>query len=258
MRYRTWGNPEDPAIVFLHGTLLHGRCYDEIAKPLATSHFVVLPDQRGHGKTSWVDDYSWRRWVEDVEGLVDVLGLERFDLVGHSHGAAVASQYAGLHPNRVAHLVLLDGGFGPANSPEYDDWFGRVIAMNPPEGFDSHEELVATRLRIFPRSERQVLDGLQDLEVIGDDGRVRNPASDFSAVAGDSPSDEEEERLRRQVACPTLVVRSELSELFVGDIYEQVARTFAQGSATLLPRVGHNVHIERPLATADLIASFIR
>jgi len=104
MHYRTWGNPEDPAIVLLHGMLVSGRTYDEVAKPLAMSHFVVLPDLRGHGKTSWADEYSWQRWVEDVEGLVDALGLERFDLVGHSHGAAVASRYAGLHPNKVKHL----------------------------------------------------------------------------------------------------------------------------------------------------------
>jgi esterase len=258
MHYRTWGSSDDPAIVLLHGMLLHGRWYDEIAKPLATSHYVVLPDLRGHGRSSWVGDYSWRRWVEDVEGLVDTLGFERFDLVGHSHGAAVATQYAGLHPTRVTHLVLLDGGFGPPNSPEYDDWFGRVVAMNPIEGFDSHEELVATRLRIFPRSERQVFDGLQDLDVTDDQGRVHTTASDFEAVAGDGPSDEELEQLRRQVLCPTLVVRSELSELFSGDAYQEVACTFAQGSAMLLPGVGHNVHAERTRATADLAASFVQ
>lgn len=81
MHYRTWGNPEDPAIVLLHGMLASGRWYDEVAKPLAMSHFVVLPDLHGHGKKSRADDYSWQRWVEDVEGLVDALGLEPFDLV---------------------------------------------------------------------------------------------------------------------------------------------------------------------------------
>ncbi len=258
MHYRTWGNPEDPAIVLLHGMLVSGRTYDEVAKPLAMSHFVVLPDQRGHGKTSWADDYSWQRWVEDVEGLVDALGLERFDLVGHSHGAAVASRYAGLHPNKVKHLVLLDGGLGPPNSPEFDDWLGRVFALSPPDGFDSHEELVATILQLFPRIERPILDGLQDLEVIGDDGRVRGAASDLNAAGGDRPSDEDEDRLRRQVTCPTLVVRSEFSELFVGDGYEHIARTFAQGSAAILPGVGHQVNFERPQATSNLIASFIQ
>ena len=49
-------------------------------------------------------------WVTDLETVVDAVGVERFPLLGMSHGCAVAVAYAVRHPERVSHLILC-GGF---------------------------------------------------------------------------------------------------------------------------------------------------
>ena len=71
-------------------------------------------DLRGHGKSARPKDldYSLPALVGDVEIVVKELKLERFVLVGHSLGAAVANAYAGKHPRQVAALVLVGAG-GP-------------------------------------------------------------------------------------------------------------------------------------------------
>ena len=44
----------------------------------------------------------------DIAAAADALGLDRFVLVGHSMGGGVALTYAGVHPDRVAGLLLVD------------------------------------------------------------------------------------------------------------------------------------------------------
>jgi pimeloyl-ACP methyl ester carboxylesterase/DNA-binding CsgD family transcriptional regulator len=68
---------------------------------------LVRYDERGNGLSDHdVDDLSFDRWVEDLECLVDHLGLPRFSLLGISQGGAVAVEYAARHPENVDRLVL--------------------------------------------------------------------------------------------------------------------------------------------------------
>jgi pimeloyl-ACP methyl ester carboxylesterase/DNA-binding winged helix-turn-helix (wHTH) protein len=77
---------------------------------LARHHTLVRYDQRGCGLSDWdVDAFDLGAWVDDLELVVDALGLERFPLLGLSQGAAVAIAYAVRHPDRVTHLVLAGG-----------------------------------------------------------------------------------------------------------------------------------------------------
>jgi proline iminopeptidase len=68
---------------------------------------LLLVDPRGSGETGVADRYLIEDYVGDLEELREVLGLERFDLLGHSHGGLVAASYAIAHPARVRKLVLV-------------------------------------------------------------------------------------------------------------------------------------------------------
>lgn len=74
---------------------------------LARRHRLVRYDERGCGLSDHdVDNFSLEAWVQDLETVVDDLGLERFPLLGVSQGGAVAVAYAARHPERVTRLVL--------------------------------------------------------------------------------------------------------------------------------------------------------
>jgi len=77
---------------------------------LAQQHTLVRYDERGCGLSDWdVTEYSLEAWVQDLEAVVDALGLERFRLLGISQGASVSVAYAVRHPHRVSHLILYGG-----------------------------------------------------------------------------------------------------------------------------------------------------
>jgi pimeloyl-ACP methyl ester carboxylesterase/DNA-binding winged helix-turn-helix (wHTH) protein len=79
-------------------------------RDVAQSNSILRYDGRGNGLSQWdVEDVSFEAWVHDLETVVDAAGLDKFALLGHSQGGAVAIAYAVRHPERVSHLVLCGG-----------------------------------------------------------------------------------------------------------------------------------------------------
>lgn len=80
---------------------------------LSARHRLIVLDLRGTGRSAVPEDPSscrCDRLVDDVEALRAHLGLPRIDLLGHSAGANVVTQYAARHPERVARLALVAPG----------------------------------------------------------------------------------------------------------------------------------------------------
>jgi pimeloyl-ACP methyl ester carboxylesterase/DNA-binding CsgD family transcriptional regulator len=74
---------------------------------LSSRYTLIRYDPRGCGLSDRnVADLSFGSWVRDFGVLVDVLGLNRFSLIGICQGGAVAIAYAGSEPDRISNLVL--------------------------------------------------------------------------------------------------------------------------------------------------------
>lgn len=74
---------------------------------LSERHTLLRYDPRGCGLSQTeVEQISLQDWVNDLEAVVDRVGLERFPLLGLSQGAAVTVEFAARHPDRVSKLIL--------------------------------------------------------------------------------------------------------------------------------------------------------
>ena len=72
---------------------------------------VILPDQRGYNlsdKPKDVKSYLVDELVKDALGLMDALGYEKVNLVGHDWGGGVAWELANAFPERVHRLGILN------------------------------------------------------------------------------------------------------------------------------------------------------
>jgi pimeloyl-ACP methyl ester carboxylesterase len=256
---RTYGAIDGAPLVFLHGVMSAAITYDALCRGLARARRVIAIDQRGHGETDHAADYSWERWVEDIALVVEALELGVIDLVGHSMGAAHAARFAALHPGAVRRLGLLEGGFGPTNSPSEPEYWGRVAQLFPQDGFATPEDYVTLAARLFPRADRRILVDSTAGFRQGEDGRWSWPMqADMNVVAGrTNPTPDDEQQLRRAVSCPTLVAKAEYSELFTGDEYMRVAGDYTNGRGHLLRGTGHMLMWEGLANTTAVLEAFL-
>src|SRR5450631_2668786 len=88
------GPTDGPAVLLLHGFPEGARCWGAVMASLAEAGLRALaPDQRGYSpgaRPDGVQAYSLELLVDDVLGMLDVLGVRRAHLVGHDWGAVVA------------------------------------------------------------------------------------------------------------------------------------------------------------------------
>ena len=151
-----WGEATLPPLLALHGWLDNAASFNVLA-PLLSSHYVVALDLTGHGRSSRrSDDATYHIWddLPEVMGVIDQLGWQTFDLMGHSRGAIISTILASAVPQRVKHLVLLDA-VTPQAIPEED--FPRQMARflqdkprrlnKPSRVYATAEEAVAARTK---------------------------------------------------------------------------------------------------------------
>ena len=87
-------------ILLLHGYSNEAHIWDDFV-PVVSSHYRVLAlDLRGHGESDWHPEgaYRYEDHVEDVEAVVEALGIDRIVVVGHSLGGRIACSTAGATP----------------------------------------------------------------------------------------------------------------------------------------------------------------
>lgn len=107
----TAGSPDNPAIILLHGFPESHRTWRHVIPALAEKHFVLAPDQRGFARSSKpadVTDYTPDKMVGDLIALADHHNIDRFTLVGHDWGGAIAWMAALTRPDRVARLIIIN------------------------------------------------------------------------------------------------------------------------------------------------------
>jgi len=108
---KCWGNPEGIPVLAFHGWLDNAATFDHLAPYLKEFRLVSL-DLPGHGLSehrSSGSSYHFSDIIVDVLEVLDVLGWQRFSLLGHSMGAGVASYLAGTIPEKISSVILIEG-----------------------------------------------------------------------------------------------------------------------------------------------------
>jgi pimeloyl-ACP methyl ester carboxylesterase len=107
--YLEAGAPGADGAILLHGFGTSREAMMGILPWLATTHHAVAPDLPGFGQHPFHEGctHDERFYAREVLRFADVIGLQRFDLVGTSMGGALAVHIAANHPDRVRRVVLL-------------------------------------------------------------------------------------------------------------------------------------------------------
>ena len=111
LHFVEWGETDRPKVILIHGVRDHCRTWDRIAKSLSEKFHVIAPDLRGHGDSDLAlgHNYRYTDYIFDTFNLVVALGLEKFSLVGHSMGGAIANLFAGIYREHVDSVAAIEG-----------------------------------------------------------------------------------------------------------------------------------------------------
>jgi len=125
----TAGNPENPAILLIHGIgQSHYSFVHQLNSALAEDFYLVTFDLRGHGASGkpWEPEAytDYRKWAGDVNAILDASGAQRPIALGWSYGTLVLMDYLReFGSDRLAGIVLTGalGGVMPFEMPDDDD-----------------------------------------------------------------------------------------------------------------------------------------
>jgi pimeloyl-ACP methyl ester carboxylesterase len=250
--------------VLLHGLSSNARIWDGVAPRLAAGGArVVALDQRGHGESEQPGSgYDFETVTRDLAGALADLEVERPLLVGHSWGANVALQYAAGHPDGVAGLALVDGGFSdvadaigggreavrrrlapPRFAVPLTSWLGEAGRWLPP-GVDPHEPWVQGFLRA----------GVE----VDQDGTARARFQfDNHMQVIDALYDQRPSRLLAGVARPVLLCPAGGGVAAARrEAVDRAARLAPDARVTWFEDAMHDIPLQRPAQLAAELASF--
>jgi pimeloyl-ACP methyl ester carboxylesterase len=105
------GAADAPPVIMIHGFPESHRTWRQIAVKLGDCLRLVMPDLRGFGDSDRpldVASYATDTLIADIFSLADALGIERFALVGHDWGGAIAWAAALRGSPRIARLAIIN------------------------------------------------------------------------------------------------------------------------------------------------------
>lgn len=258
MHYLDWGNPGAPLLVLVHGGRDHAHNWDWVARELRDEWHVICPDLRGHGDSAWSPDgsYSMPFFVSDLAQLIHQSSDGPVSIVAHSLGGAIALRFAGLYPECVRRLAVIEGlGISVLDqkpttpvAERWREWIGerRMLSARMPHRYTSLDQAFARMREANPHLSP---DRIHHLTV---HGTLRNEDGSYSwkfdnYVRSALPmgiTDDELHELWHNVECPVWLVHGADSwARHPGE--DGRSGYFKQAQVTSYERAGHWVHHDR-------------
>ena len=246
-----------PVLLCLHGLTRNSKDFASLAEALASDFRVVVPEQRGRGLSDYAEDvsrYSLLQYVEDTQGLIVELGLQRMSVVGTSMGGLMAFALNALSPGLIERAVIND--IGPEIAQAGLDRIKSYVGVAGP--FEDWEEatayLMSITAEIFPDwtdsqwsdFARQCYIEREGQIVIDYDPRIATPLATQS-------TDTEAETLwslfEAMASVPSLLVRGELTDLLSPECVARMQKVHPSMEVLSVPNVGHAPMLNEPGVT---------
>jgi pimeloyl-ACP methyl ester carboxylesterase len=259
--YRDYpGRTDRPPVLCLHGLTRNARDFAGLAERLAGEWRVLCPEMRGRGESEYAraaESYNVLQYVEDVNRLLDELGIDRFVAVGTSMGGLMTLLMAMTTPGRIAGVVLNDIGTaldkpGLERIKEYvgqgrnfPTWVHAARALAETQGVAHPNFELADWVEMAKRTMTLTSNGRIVLDY---DLKIAEPflEIDFDNQPDMTPA------LKALADTPLLILRGAVSDLLSAETCAAMMTHLHNAEVVTVPAVGH-----APLLTEDEAAAGI-
>ena len=254
LHYLDWGSPGKQPFIMLHGIGRIAHSFDHIAPRFNQDYHVIAIDMRGHGDSEWSPEgaYLVEDYVRDLAAFIEQLNLRSVVLLGNSTGGRVVQVYAGMHPERMAKLVVED--VGPERTNEIATGFATRVQQEE-NGWASEDELVASLMRGGGRVSEELQ---RNYAHFGSkrraDGRIvwkRDP----NLVKGFIPTELWEQVLK--IRCPSIYILGGASTIVPERTQQKLQENLPAVQIVTMPKLGHYPHQEAPEDYIRIVQTFL-
>ena len=268
---RHWGSSEAPTIFFLHGRMDSSPTFQFIVDAFKKSWHVIAPDWRGFGASEWLSRPYWfPDYYADLDCLLEHYSKEQpARVVGHSMGANIASTYAGVRPERIAQLVMLDFlGLKPEKDAEAPTLIGSWLeAMQDQPKLRSYPDCESLARRLMatnPRlSEKKATFLSRGVSRINPDGQIAMACDPWHKIPSPVPYRVDDAKaIWRKIEAPVLLLVADngfVHQRFGNDPDEYRSRieSFSNVQVVTVQNSGHNVQHDQPELIASALEDFL-
>jgi 3-oxoadipate enol-lactonase len=249
LHFQLIGAPEGrPVIVFSNSLGTDFRIWRDVIMRMAGEFAIVAYDKRGHGLSDvgrspyTIDDH-----VDDLEGLLELLGVTSAFICGLSVGGMIAQGLYAKRPDLVRALILCD------TAPKIgttEMWNGRIDAIEK-GGIESLAEAILERWFTLKFREEQADEYAGYRNML-----VRTPRAGYTGTCA-ALRDADLTAAASKIKVPTICIVGEEDGSTPPDLVGQMARAIPGALYQPIPNAGHLPCIEQPIVLSEAIKAFV-
>lgn len=241
---------EGEPLLLIAGTASDGASWGPLL-PLLPNRQLILIDNRGSGQTRVDGPITHREMVDDCAALLNHLGLQQADVVGHSLGGYLGLGLAASYPERVIRLITMGTAY---TTPRIN----RVLQDLAPLYFIVPPQLWFRQLypwlfsdAFFRRGEAAVAAAA----AASTDYAYRQSPGDYARQMAAMDSYLEDDFTT--IACPVLALSGEFDLIAPPDAVAGLHASIRRAQHITIQNAAHSIHWEAPQAVAGAINGFL-
>jgi pimeloyl-ACP methyl ester carboxylesterase len=254
LAYISMGDPKGTPVVLIHGYTDNARDWVPLVPYLSKHFHLILVDLRGHGRSSKPDCcYTLPDFAYDIVLLLDHLGVQKADIVGHSLGSIIAQTFAETWPERTNKVVLISSTGGPPpgaapKKPEFD-FAAQIRQLKEPLDPDS-PFMVAWWDSPTPVDPDFIKRQRRDAAAI--------PLRVWLAVLDQGLGDVADvQRTLPRLKAPTLLIWGSADPIMEPPVRDTLRQALPHAQVKIFQGLGHNPFWEDPRACAAALNTFL-
>ena len=250
LNYKEMG--EGPPLMILHGLFGSLDNWLTIGKKLADNHHVILVDQRNHGQSFHHPNFTYAAIADDLNHLVEHLGLQQPILMGHSMGGKTIMKFSQAHPEKFNRLIVVD--IAPKSYPVHHEHilqaYHSVNLSSIEKRSDAEDQLKSSIKEVGVR--QFLLKNLQRDKQGSFSWKINLPVieKNIEKIGEGLPQETISDR-------PVMFVRGEKSDYVRDDDMELVRNIYPSAQLVTVKNAGHWIHAEQPGTFLEIVNRFI-
>lgn len=239
---------EGQPLLILHGLFGMLQNWGAQTKALADQFQVITVDMRNHGRSPHSAEISYPLMADDLRLLINDLGYDKVDLLGHSMGGKAAMQLACEANSPIARLIVAD--IAPVSYPNHHSGVFAGLKSVDTQALKSRQE--ADRILAEHIPEASVRAFL--LTNLFRDGEHFGWRMNLAALDQQYAEISRAPQLQQPFEGPTLFIKGGNSDYIVPDYQQEILRWFPKATYKIIAGTGHWPHAEK----AELFTSVVR